>query len=222
MVDLTVSTYCHRWSHWQVRAAESVARHTRHSYRWLQICEPGSAHVNLNRVFERCTSRYLVILDEDAALTQDSWLDSFLDTIKRDDVGMVGCFAKRTTYQQPPDLKTHVVPWTPGYFMGFDLRRTPHIRADESIPGANGMTDVDLAMQLRQMDLLTVQDNRISVYHPQRDEDEIRKIEERPTMKLQAIWYQDQVSYMRQKWGDGFDQFVRMREPITVSGGEGA
>lgn len=202
-----------------MRCAESVARHTRASYRFIQVCEPGSAHANLNRIFERSTSRYLVILDEDASLTHDSWLDSFLETIKRDDVGMVGGFAKRTTYQQPPDLKSHVVPWTPGYFMGFDRQRTPHIRADESIPGANGMTDVDLCLQLRQMELLTVQDNRIQVLHPQRDEDEIRKIEERPTMKQQALWYHEQIDYMRQKWGPDIDRFLRMREPITTLSG---
>lgn len=219
MIDVEIGIYAHRWSHWQVRCAESVARHTHRSYRLIQITDPGSAHVNINRVLEAASARYLILMDEDASLTQDDWLEAFLDTIKRDDVGMVGCFAKRTTYQQPPDLKTHVVPWTPGYFMGFDRKRTPDIRADEAIPGANGMTDVDICMQLRQMDLLTVQDNRIQVYHPQRDEDEIRKIEERPTMKQQALWYHEQINYMRQKWGPDIDRFLRMREPITVSGG---
>jgi hypothetical protein len=209
VIDLDVATYSHRHSHWQIQAAESVARYTKQSYRFIQICEPGSAHVNLNRVLEQSTAPYLVILDEDASLVSEIWLSCFLQTIARPDVGLVGAFQKRSTYQEPPDLETHVVPWTPGYFMGIDRQKFPELRFDEAIPGANGMTDVDFCLQIRERELQIVQDYRIQVYHPQRDEDEIRAVEERPTIKQQAIWYHDQMEYMRHKWGVWFDDYVR-------------
>lgn len=192
-----------------MRAAESVARYTKQSYRFIQVCEPGSAHVNLNRVLERSSARHLVILDEDASLTNEDWLDNFLLTIEKDRVGLVGAYQKRTAYQQPPDQKIHVVPWTPGYFMGIDREKLPELRFDEAIPGANGMTDVDFCLQIRQLQLEIVQDYRIQVLHPQRDEDDIRAVEQRPTCKQQAIWYHDQMEYMRHKWGPNFDSFVR-------------
>jgi len=210
VIDLEIAIYCHRFSHWQVSAAESVARYTRRSHRLIQITEKGSAHVNLNRVLEAAQARYLVILDEDSALTQDDWADSFLETVGRPEVGLVGAFQKRSYYQEPPDQNLHIVPWTPGYFMGFDREKIPHCRFDESIPGLNGMTDVDFCLQVRQFDpLQIVQDYRIGIYHPQRDEDEIRAVEERPTVKQQAAWYHDQMEYMRHKWGPGFDDYVR-------------
>jgi hypothetical protein len=132
-----------------------------------------------------------------------------LETISKPEIGLVGGWQARTLRQQPPDTETRIVPWTPGYFMGFDRRKFPHLRFDEAIPGANGMTDVDFCLQIRQLELEIVQDNRIVIHHPQRDEDDIRAIEQRPTCKQQAIWYHDQIAYMRHKWGEGFDDFVR-------------
>ncbi len=204
----TIAIYAHRFSDLQVRAIESIARNTEQSYNLLIVCEPGTAHENMNRVFDRCSTRYLIFADEDIEILQRNWLDLMLETLtEHDDVGIVGVREIKRPEQRAGFINYEwhggnhldVASWVPAYLMGFDMERCGDIRADEKIPGLFQMTDVDLCYSVRSRGLKVVVDNRIIVYHPLKMPEEIVKYRS-PSIEEMKSWYEPQRQYMISKW----------------------
>ncbi|MFH0962963.1 MAG: glycosyltransferase [Planctomycetota bacterium] len=205
-----IAVWTHRWSPLLVRCVESVARRTRGSYNLIVVCEPGNCHRNMNRVLARSRSRYLVFLDEDVEILDDSWLDRLLEDLRdHDGLGVVGCreikdpFA-RALYLDRPDLVLAAPPapldfvsWIPAYCMCLDRGRFPTLSFDERIPGDKGMTDVDACLQLRSHGLSVARDNRFAVYHPAKSASERMRCAAR-----EFEWFRAQRDYMTSKWGD--------------------
>lgn len=208
IVDIGV--YMHRWSELQVNCIRSIAEHTRSSYNLIVVCEPGSCHRNMNRVLERSTADFMILMDEDVEIYQANWLDILLADLEPKDVGVVGTFVGRSRDAMAAWSPDHPVegtwpqerPWIPAHVMAFPMHRVrDFLRFDECIPWVMGMTDVDACLQIRHHNLRVFTDRRVVVYHPTRDDDETRNVEERPKVSEQQKWFPEQLAYMQKKWG---------------------
>ena len=209
--EVDCGLYCHRWSNWQVKLINSIAQHTKsHQYAIHVVQKRGNCHVNMGRLLRRFTAPYCVIMDEDALVLQDRWLDGLIWALEKDQtLGLVGCKDVKheeeiLRVQEPGQFTIRDTPWIPGFLMAFKRERVEFLRPDEAIPGDMGMTDVDLCAQVRSQGLRVAVVPEIIVYHPARDDDETRRIEERPTLARQEEWFPLQQAYMREKWGDLF------------------
>jgi hypothetical protein len=213
MIEIpTIAVWTFRYSDLQVRCIESVARHTFGSYNLMLVCEPGNCHVNMQRVLDRNTSRYLCFLDEDVEILQPGWLDVLIaDLEDYPDVGVVGCreFKDKKdrdelvqlggpiamTLENPLNFRT----WIAAYVMVFDMERCAGIEVDQNIPGHKGMTDVDLCFQVRAKDLKVARDERIVVYHPFKNRAEQARYD-LPDEEVVLGWFPAQREYMKKKW----------------------
>ena len=224
MTEVEIGIYTHRWSEWQVRCIESIARHTKsHQYSILMTQKTGNCHQNMNRLWRRFTAPYVIMLDEDVTILQDGWLESLIKGLESNDkIGVLGAmdikFGLDIEGGIPEPSSPHYSSkstinfkrWIPAYLMAFKLSRVPFLRFDEAIPGDMGMTDVDACCQIDTNGLLVAVNSEVLVYHPARDDDETRKKEQRPSRGWQELWYPAQVAYMQQKWGDLFER-IRQR-----------
>ncbi len=172
----------------------------------------GTCAQNLNRLWRRFSAPFVVLLDEDVSILQDGWLEALLEVLEsRDDIGVVGCESvgeEHLAYVAEPvrPALVGVHPWVPAYVMAFQRDRVPFLQFDEAIPGDMGMTDVDACLQVRSRGLFVCSRSDVVVWHPCRDADETRKLEERPTVSQQQSWYPNQIAYMRSKWGRVFEE----------------
>lgn len=197
---------------------------TRRSFRLEYIFEPGTAHANINKVLDRCTTRYVAICDDDVTWLDEYWLDTLLDVLKEhDQVAMVVPTEIKYEDQKDSYLKNGWNPdcaqpdydllecsWLPGYVMLFDRDRVPELRADEQIPGPSGMSDLDLSLQVRGNGFKCILTSRTVVYHPTKplDHDWRQRWDIVQEEDLPALHHQ-QVTYMRKKWGSFFDEAIR-------------
>lgn len=220
MTEVEIAIYTHRWSQLQVSAIEGIARHTKtRQYSIVVTQKPGNCHQNMNRVWRRCSAPYVVLMDEDAWVLQDGWLDALIANLDDDpELGVVGCreikdpaLALTLPHPEPKPVKPIEKLWIPAYVMAFKRERVaPFLRFDEAIPGDMGMTDTDACLQIRLDGRLKVGQNpEVVVYHPARDDDETRIREQRPFTSQQKLWFVDQVAYMRQKWGAEYERLLR-------------
>lgn len=213
MIAVEIGIYTHRWSELQVRAIESIARHTkRHQYSILVTQREGNCHQNMNRLWRRFSAPFAIMMDEDVEVLQDGWLDGLLAALESDaEVGVMGCTAiwQRVLGLPDPGLpELSYEPWIPAHVMAFKRDRVPFLHFDEAIPGQMGMTEVDACLQLARRGLRAAKNGNVVVYHPARDDDETRRVEQRPLVSQQKEWFPDQVRYMREKWGAHFERTV--------------
>jgi len=211
MTEVEIGIYMHRWSELQVRAIESIARHTkRHQYSILVTQQPGNCHENMNRLWRRFSARYAVMMDEDVVVLQDGWLDALIGALESDsELGVVGCSEVKTlppSVPEPANTSLSYRSWVPAYVMAFDRERVPFLLFDEGIPGAMGMTDLDACLQILDKGLRVASHPEVLVFHPARDDDDVRRGEQRPALAELKSWYPEQVAYMRMKWGGLFDR----------------
>jgi len=168
----------------------------------------------MNRVLLRSRSRYTVFLDEDVEILDNDWLDIAICDLKSvSDLGVVGCREikdefERALYRHSRNvlLATLTEPlafatWVPAYVMVFDRSRCAALAADENIPGAKGMTDVDMCLQIRTHGLRVGIDHRVCVYHPHKRPQD-RGGNGVPTKAEELAWFDAQRAYMTEKWGD--------------------
>lgn len=180
---------------------------------------PGTAHANINHCLDRCTSRYVVICDDDVEFLDESWLTTLINVLKEnEEVGQVvpveiKSQATRDAYVQngwcdeckKPEYDLLSCSWLPGYVMAFDMTRTPDIRADEKIPGPSGMSDLDLSLQVREAGYKCLFTTRTVVFHGVKplDVDWRMRWDIVQETELPAL-HQQQVAYMDSKWGPFF------------------
>lgn len=202
----------------------SLGLRTRRSFRLEYIYEKGTAHANINKVLDRCQTRYCVICDDDVIFLDDNWLSTLLKTIEANEqIGMLVPVEIKTPELRDdylkngwggqvvkPDFDMYQMSWLPGYVMVFDLERVPELRADENIPGPSGMSDLDLSLQVRSAGYKCIWTTRTVVYHPIKplDVDWRQKWDIVQEHELPAL-HQQQVAYMRTKWGPFYEDAVR-------------
>lgn len=182
---------------------------------------PGTAHQNINKVLDRCTSRYVAICDDDVEWLDEGWLTTLLDVLKsKDNIGMVVPVEikhqnQRDSYIEngwceevpKPGYDIQELPWLPGYVMLFDRERVPDIRADENIPGPSGMSDLDLSLQVRSAGFKCALTTRTVMFHGLKplDVDWRTKWEIVQEHDLSAL-HREQMIYMTGKWGSFFTE----------------
>jgi len=200
----------------------SLAQRTRRSFNLIYVFEPGTAHANINKVLDRVRSRYVVIMDDDLVFLTDGWLQKMLDVMQEhEDIGMLVPFEVKDEKDKDayladpstnPNCAAHLErismrPWCPGYVMMFDLDRLDDLRADESIPGPSGMSDLDLSLQVRSQGFKCACLHDVLVYHPWKPLDRAWRrrwaiVQEEDLNEL----HQAQCRYMHKKWGSFFLQ----------------
>jgi len=213
MTEVEIGIYTHRWSELQVRAIESIARHTKtHQYSILVTQQPGNCHENMNRLWRRFSARYVVLMDEDVVVLQDGWLDGLIGALRADsNLGVVGCNEVKSvppSVSEPRQATLMYPSWIAAYVMAFERERVPFLVFDEGIPGQMGMTDLDACLQIRDHGLQVGMHPEVIVYHPIRDDDDVRRREQRPTLDKLREWCPEQVAYMRMKWGGFFERMT--------------
>jgi hypothetical protein len=204
---IDICVFMHKEPPWIEKNLAALRANTHDPYELIVVCEPGSAHTNINRCLDRSRSRRVVIMDDDCCITaaQPNWL-SMLDNVFQECqwVGMIvpqEIKDEKTLrdYEQDPSSVLPGSPdieqcaWLPGYLMAFDRFRIPDLRADEEIPFATGMSDLDLSLQVRFAGYSAVKLRTLAVYHPWKHD---------PTKQAQnAREFPEQVKYMTRKWG---------------------
>jgi glycosyltransferase involved in cell wall biosynthesis len=196
----------------------SLAERTKHSFNLIYVYAPGTAHENINKVLDRVTSRYVIIMDDDLTFLTDNWLEKMLAVMQEhDDIGMLIPHEVKDEDHRGKVLEGHLDrsphtdhritlhSWNPGYVMLFDMERLDGLRADEEIPGPSGMSDLDLSLQVRSQGFHCARFWDVVVYHPWKPMD--REWRDRWDIvqeeNLHAL-SQEQCQYMERKWGDFF------------------
>lgn len=221
MTEVEIGIYTHRWSELQVRALESIARHTKqHQYSVLVTQVDGNCHQNMNRLWRRFSAPYVIMLDEDVEILQDGWLAGLLAALEADpELGVVGCTSmgeRPESVPNPARIRVDYTWWIPAYVMAFKRERVPFLQFDEGIPGRCGMTDVDACLQIQSHGLKVGLNSEVVVYHPSREDDATRVREARPLVAEQQAWFSQQTAYMKNKWGRLFERAVSLPRPRRV------
>ena len=210
--NVDIGIFMHEERSWFQKNLDALNSITEHPFNLILVNESGTAHENINRVIDRSTADRLVIMDDDAQILapDPNWLDIMMKTMDDDPrIGMLVPLEIKTEETLRPYLKDKKMlmdfaprenlyySWLPGYLMMFDRSRTPDIRADEGIPTPWGMSDLDLALQVRWLGFDCVCCTRFCVYHPWKYNDDGSIVEKKE-------WDEIQHNFMRDKWGEFF------------------
>ncbi len=223
MNDVTIGVFMARTGPDHPDQMASLARTLKRSVEIQYVYESGTAHQNINKVIDRCKTRYLCLLDDDVIFLDEHWLDHLLARMdERHEIGELVPIEVKTEQIRdeylsngwlnlsPRTVEFVEQSWLPGYCALFDMDKTPSLRADEKIPGPSGMSDVDLSLQVRKAGYKCILTNATVVFHRIKplDMDWRDKWQIIQEYELPALCY-EQMTYMTSKWGEFFADAIR-------------
>lgn len=208
----------------------SIGRRTKQNFRLIYVYEPGTAHENMNKIFQRGESRYLAVCDDDVVFLDDYWLRTCIQELqRRPDIGLIspaqfqGKFEPKTqniedielikAYRENRDM---VIPcenptllsmsWVGGCVMVIDRARVPHVCPDVNIPGTSQMSDLDLCLQVRSLGFKVCTTTKCAMFHPFASDFKMQD----PEVVLRPTYAQNQCEFMHHKWGSFFSDNAGM------------
>jgi len=204
---ILISIYMHKTQAFHPMQMEAIAKHTHRSYHLQLVNQPGTVHQNINRALDWSYrtkdidgSQYLFLLDDDCILLEDNWAEKVIRAMQATpQVAMMTVPEMKNmrsvraykAARVPKREKVYLMPWLPGYFLAIDMDKVPSLKADENIPHAKGMSDLDLSLQVLARGWCVGMYQGMCVYHPYKG----------PCTAEHDAEYDDQSSYMIQKWG---------------------
>jgi glycosyltransferase involved in cell wall biosynthesis len=211
-----ILTFMKKIRPWYPRMLASVANTCQHPYTLrVQYDSNSTAFKACNDVIKRSNSRYICICDDDVEFIEDNWLLTLVDILKKYE--NFGCVV-------PVEIKTEeqlatfhelghdkmvsglAYVWScsvaPGYVTMFDRLRVPSLYCDENMPGYYGMSDIDLAMQVRDAGYDVGMTSAVIVTHMRKSNDPGLRKEWGLVQEEDLTMNTEQRHYMRQKWGD--------------------
>lgn len=207
-----VCFYMHKEAPFFAENLRALKENTRYPHNFFIVCEPGSAHDNIQRCLDRSTADRIVILDDDCRVlpSDPDWLSRMMnlfDTHERCAVAVpVECKTQDALDRYLADPETTIrnsfpcypIPicfnWLPGYCMGIDRTRVPQIYADRSIPRPTGMSDLDMSLQAATLGWDCMAITEFAVYHPWKSKGEEEE-------RMAGQYTQELNAWAWRKWG---------------------
>jgi glycosyltransferase involved in cell wall biosynthesis len=199
---------------WYPRMLYTLAETCKHPFTLHVQYDDSTAFKACNDVIKRSKARYICICDDDVEFIEDNWLLTLINFLQEHkDFGCIVPYELKST----EDIETlkrvgreqffatifqyATCNWVAGYVSLFDRDRVPNIYCDERLPGRYGMSDVDLALQVRDAGFLVGVTTDTTVAHLYKKGDAAILEPLGVHMNDNNEMHKKHVDYMTQKWG---------------------